>query len=164
VGCTARRRYAVLGAACASALVAGAIVAGLVLAFGGSSQAAPTKEAYFARVAAICRVYGPKLDKVPAPADIAAPGDIVSSVEKALPVLQAEARALRKLRVPDQLGAKLARWLDLNDRSIAKLRESLRAAHEPNVGVMGIAYTEFLKEGSAAEQLGRSIGFPRPPC
>jgi hypothetical protein len=114
VDSSSRRWYLFLGAGCA--LVTGGVAAGLVLAFSGSSQAAPTKEAYFARVAAICRVYGPQLDKVPAPADIAAPGEIVSSVEKALPVLVAETRALGKLPVPDQLGAKLARWFDLNDR------------------------------------------------
>jgi hypothetical protein len=37
-------------------LVAGAIAAGIVLAFSGNSKAAPTKAEYFARVAEICRL------------------------------------------------------------------------------------------------------------
>jgi len=162
VGSSNRRWYLFLGAGCV--LVTGGVAASLVLVFGGTSKAAVTKAEYFARVAAICRVYGPQLDRFPPPADIAAPGEIVTSVEKALPVIQAETRALRKLRVPGELRAKLARWFDLNDRSIAKLGESLRAAREPNISVMGVAYVQFLKAGTAAEHVGRAIGFPRPPC
>lgn len=162
MGSSTRRWYAALGAASATVVVA--IVAVFVLVFSGSSQAAPTKEAYFARVAAICRVYGPQLDKVPSPSDIAVPGEIITSVEKALPILRAETRAVRALRPPTELRAQLTRWLELNDRANAKLAEALRAAREPDLGVMGVAYVQFLKTGAAAERLGRAIGFPRPPC
>src|SRR3954447_23624693 len=63
---TKRRSYLRLGAACA--VLSAAIAVGLVLAFAsGTSEAAPTKSQYFARVAAICRIYGPKLDKIPPP-------------------------------------------------------------------------------------------------
>ena len=65
MGRTNRRWYLGLGAACAALAAA---VAALVLVFGTeSSRAAPTKAEYFARVAAICRLYGPKLDKIPPP-------------------------------------------------------------------------------------------------
>jgi hypothetical protein len=159
---TTRRWSVVLGAACA--IVAGAIVAVFVLAFSGSSQAAPTKEAYFARVAAICRIYGPKLDKVPPPTDIAIPGVVASSVGKALPILEVQAAAVHALRPPTALRAKIERWVVLDDRSIAKLRESLRLAREPNLSQMGVAYIEFLRASTAAKHLGQSIGFPHPPC
>jgi hypothetical protein len=52
---------------CVCALVAAAVAAGVVLVSSGSSEAAPTKSQYFARVAAICRTYGPKLDKISPP-------------------------------------------------------------------------------------------------
>jgi hypothetical protein len=159
---TARRWYLGLGAACA--LLAGVVAAGFVLAFSGSSEAAPTKAQYFARVAAICRIYGPKLDKVPPPSDIAIPGVVVTSVEQALPIVQAEARAVRAIRPPHELRKQLARWFELNDRAIAKLGEALRAGRQPNIPVMGVAYVQFLKAGTAAEHVGRAIGFPRPPC
>ena len=72
-----RRSYLLLGLACAA--VAAAVAVAIVLAFGtGSSQAAPTKSQYFARVAAICRLYGPKLDKIPPPYDITIPALITS--------------------------------------------------------------------------------------
>jgi hypothetical protein len=157
-----RRRYLALGAACA--LVAAAVAGGIVLVFSDSSQAAPTKAQYFARVAAICRIYGPKLDKVPPPTDIAIPGVVASSVGKALPIIEAQAAAVHALRPPAELRAKIARWIVLDDRTIAKLRESLRLAREPNLSQMGVTYIQFLQAGRAAKQLGQSIGFPHPPC
>jgi hypothetical protein len=29
---------------------------------------------------------------------------------------------------------------------------------------MGVAYVQFMLTGSKAEKVGKSIGFPRPPC
>src|SRR5205807_9023531 len=111
-----RRWYAMLGTACT--LVAAGIAGGLVLTFTGTSQAAPTKSQYFARVAAICRAYGPKLDKIPPPIDVTIPSEITASVTKVEPILRAEANAVRRLTPPRELRALLARWSKLNDESI----------------------------------------------
>ncbi len=157
-----RRRYLLLGASCV--LVAGGIAAAIIAVFPGSSEAAPTKAEYLAQVAAICRVYGPRLDRVPPPSDIAVPGEIVTSVEKALPILQAERRAVRALRSPAELEAQLRRWHALDDRSLAELENALRAAREPDLSTMGVAYVRYLLDGRRAEKVGRTIGFPRPPC
>jgi hypothetical protein len=159
---TTRRWYLGLGAACA--LLAGIVAAGFVLLFSSTSRAAPTKAQYFARVAAICRVYGPKLDKVPPPTDIAIPGVVASSLGKALPILEAQAAAVDALRPPKQLQVEIERWIALDDRAIAQLRESLRLAREPNLSQMAFAYIKFLKASMAAKHLGQAIGFPHPPC
>jgi hypothetical protein len=159
---TNRRRSLALGAACA--LIAAAVAAAIVVAFPGRSEAAPTKAQFLARVAAICRVYGPRLDRVPPPGDIAVPGEVATSVAQALPILEAESKELRALRSPAELRARLARWHALNDRSLAELAVALRAAREPNLSTMGVAYVRFLLDGSKAEKVGRTIGFPRPPC
>jgi hypothetical protein len=151
-----------LGAACA--VVAGGTAAAIVFAAGSTAQAAPSKAEYLAKVAAICRVYGPKLDRVPPPGDIAIPGEIVTSVEKALPILTAESKAVRALRSPTVLKAKLARWHELNDRSLENLKRALQLAREPDLSGMGVAYVKFMLTGSKAEKVGKSIGFPRPPC
>ena len=151
-----------LGAVCT--VVAGGTAAAIVLAFGSPAQAAPTRAEYLAQVAAICRVYGPKLDQVPPPGDIAIPGEIVGSVEKALPLLVAESDAVRALRSPTELRAKLKRWHELNDRSLDSLRQALKLAREPDLSGMGVAYIGFMKAGAEAERVGKSIGFPRPPC
>ncbi len=158
-----RRWYLVLGAACAL-VAAGLAVVVIVVVFPGESEAAPTKAQYLARVAAICRVYGPQLDRVAPPTDIAVPGEVASSVEKALPILEAESSAVRSLRSPEELKAQLAGWHALNERSLAKLATALRAARLPDLSTMGVAYVGYLVDGQKAEKLGRAIGFPRPPC
>lgn len=158
-----RRWYAFVGAACT--LVAGGIAAGVILAFSGSSAAAaPTKKQYFAKIAAICRIYGPKLDKIPPPIDLSIPSELSGAAAKALPVLRAEADAVRRLTPPRELRAKLIRWIKLNDLSISQLARTLPAARQQNLRAVQIAYVQFVVTGAKAQHLGRSIGFPSPPC
>jgi hypothetical protein len=162
VGRTNRRWYLGLGAACAALAAA---VAALVLVFATeSSRAAPTKAEYFARIAAICRLYGPKLDKIPPPYDITIPALITRSVRKVEPILRAEAEAVRRLDPPRELRAQLARWNELNRRSVAKLGEALRAAKRTDLRGIQVAYVEFVVTGAKAQKLGKAIGFPSPPC
>jgi hypothetical protein len=157
-----RRWYATLGAACT--VVATVVAVGIVLVSSGSSQAAPTKSQYFARVAAICRTYGPKLDKIPPPIDVTIPSEITESVRKAEPVLRAEADAVRRLKPPRELRAQLARWNKLNETSIGKLSEALRAAKKIDLRGIQVAYVSFVVTGAKAQHLGHAIGFPSPPC
>jgi hypothetical protein len=162
VGRTNRRWYLGLGAACAALAAA---VAALVLVFATeSSRAAPTKAEYFARIAAICRLYGPKLDKIPPPYDITIPALITRSVRKVEPIMRAEAEAVRRLDPPRELRAQLARWNELNRRSIAKLGLALRAAKRIDLRGIQVAYVEFVVTGAKAQKLGKAIGFPSPPC
>jgi len=156
------RWYAFLGAACA--LLAAGTASAVVLVSSGTSQAAPTKSQYFARVAAICRTYGPKLDKIPPPIDITIPSEITASVTKVAPILREESAALRRLKPPRELRAKLARWTKLNDESIAKLGDALKAAKQVNLRGIQVAYVSFVVIGAKAQHLGHEIGFPSPPC
>jgi hypothetical protein len=157
-----RRWYTIIGVACTFA--AAAVAAGFVLVFSGSSEAAPTKSQYFARVAAICRTYGPRLDKIPPPIDVTIPSEITESVTRVEPILRAEANAVRRLRPPRELRAQLARWSKLNDQSIAKLGEALRAAKKTDLRGIQVAYVTFVVTGAKAQRLGHAIGFPSPPC
>jgi hypothetical protein len=160
---TNRGSYLGLGAACVAlaAVIAAVIV---VLVGTGTSQAAPTKSEYFARVAAICRFYGPKLDKIPPPYDVTIPALITRSVRKVEPLLRAEAEAMRRLKPPRELQAKLKRWNELNQQSIAKLGEALRAAKNVDLRGIQVAYVTFVVTGAKAQKLGHAIGFPSPPC
>ena len=163
MGASNRRWYIALGAACV--LVAVAIAGAFVLVFSsGRSEAAPTKNQYFARVAAICRIYGPKLDKIPPPIDVTIPSEITESVTRVEPVLRDEADAVRRLKPPPELRQLLARWNDLNQRSIAKLRVALRAAKKIDLRGIQVAYVSFVVMGAKAQKLGHEIGFPSPPC
>ena len=158
-----RRSYLTLGAACLAVAVTVAVV--IVLAVGSdSSEAAPTRSEYFAKVAAICRLYGPRLDKIPPPYDITIPALITRSVTKVQPILQAEAAAMRRLEPPPELRAQVARWNELNRSSIAKLAVALRAARATNLTGIQVAYVQFIVTGAKAQKLGKAIGFPSPPC
>jgi hypothetical protein len=153
------RRQVLLWAACA--LAAGAIGAGLVLAFSGSSKAAPTKAEYFARVAAICAAYGPKLDRIDPPHDIAIPGEVAGPVSLALPLVVAENREVRALRPPKELAAQVEAWLALKDRAIETLKRTLREALIPDVRRMGPDWLLFVDQQRAAAVAGGRIGFPK---
>jgi hypothetical protein len=144
-------------------LVAGGIAGGIVLAFSGRSEAAPTKAEYFARVAKICRTYGPRLDKIDPPHDIATPGEVFEPVGLALPLVVAETRELRALKPPKELAAPIRRWLALKQRAIETLKRTLREALRPDVTLMGPDWLRFLDQTEAAAKAGERIGFP-PVC
>jgi len=142
-----------------------AIAVAIVLVFSsGTSEAAPTKSQYFARVAAICRIYGPKLDKIRPPIDVTIPSEITESVRKVEPILRAESAAVQRLKPPRELKAQLARWTKLNEQSTAKLGEALRAAKRIDLRGIQVAYVQFVVIGAKAQKLGHAIGFPSPPC
>jgi hypothetical protein len=157
------RHRLLVGLACAALAIVVA-VAIVLIANTGSSKAAPTRAEYLSRIAAICRIYGPKLDKIPPPIDVSIPSEITEAVRKVEPILKAEAAAVRRLEPPRELRTKLAQWNELNRRSIAKLGEALRAAEKTDLRGIQVAYVEFVVTGAKAQKLGHAIGFPSPPC
>jgi hypothetical protein len=142
-------------------LVAGLIAGGIVLALSGNSQAAPTKQEYFARVAAICRVYGPQLDKVPPPGDIATPAEIADPIKLALPLVVAELREVRALKPPTELKAMVDTWLALRDQAVAMMKRTLHEAELPDVRTMGPDWLRFIALQKQAALAGSKIGFPK---
>ena len=152
------RRNVLLGAACL--LVAGGVAAAIVLVFSDSSTAAPSKAEYFARVAAICRHYGPELDKIDPPHDIAIPGEVVGPVQIVLPLIVAQTRELHALRPPRELASKIERWLALKDRAIETLKRTLHEGLLPDVRLMGPDWLLFVEQNEAAGKAAAKIGFP----
>jgi hypothetical protein len=142
-------------------LVAGVVAGGIILALSGSSRAAPTKAEYFARVAAICRVYGPELDKVAPPGDIATPGEIADPIKLALPLVVAELREVRALRPPTELAAQVRRWLALRRQAVDLMRRTLREALLPDIRRMGPDWLRFMALTEKAAHIGSQIGFPK---
>jgi hypothetical protein len=157
-----RRWYVSLGAACA--LLASGVGVGIVLTFTSTSAAAPpTKRAYFAKVAAICRAYGPKLDHI-TPPDIAEPANVIEAMKKVLPLIKGETDAVKALTPPTVLRTKMREWIDLHDRRVAKLEEALAAAKKLDLRTMSVAYVDFILKAPKAAKLGGQIGIPSPPC
>jgi hypothetical protein len=141
-------------------LVGAGIAAGVILAFTDTSSAALTRAEYFARVAAICRVYGPKLDKIDPPHDIAIPGEVAGPVGLALPLVVAETRELRALKPPKELAPLVTEWLRLRDQANETLKRTLHEAFIPDIRQMGPDWLRFLDEREAAAKAGGKIGFP----
>ena len=139
--------------ACAAALT-------VVLVFSGSSNAAPTKAQYFARVARICGVYGPKLDRIAPPSDVTIPGEVATPLRRVIPLLRAETAEVRALRPPTELAVRVDRWLALKAAVLDTLEQTLRAAEAPDIPATAVAYLRFLKQANAASRAGASIGFP----
>jgi hypothetical protein len=152
------RRHLVAGAAALA--VAGGVAAVIVLVFSSGSQAAPTKAEYFARVARICAVYGPKLDRIAPPPDVSIPGEVVAPLKRVIPLLDAENAEVRALRPPPELTAKVEHWLALKDKVLATLRQTLRAAETPDISGSAVDYLRFLDQAQAAAKAGSEIGFP----
>ena len=109
-----RRFYAL--AALATVLVAAAVAAGLWLAFGRDGGNSPTRREYLARVSSVCKRYARRLERIGAPADVAAYGDVASVVAQVLPLLRHQAAAMRTVEPPDELRPRLDRLFALNRR------------------------------------------------
>jgi hypothetical protein len=158
---TAGRRRVLLGAACA--LAAAGVAAAVVLVFSSSSRAEPTQAQYLARVAAICRIYGPALDRI-RPPDVAEPANVIAAITLALPLARAQEREVKALPTPPELRARLARWFSLQDRRLGLLERALRAAHKQDFRALSVAYVDFILAGPEVARLGSAIGIPHPPC
>jgi hypothetical protein len=141
-------------------LVAGGIAAAIVLAFSGSSQAAPTKAKYFASVAKICAAYGPKLDRISPPDDVTIPGEVVTPLKRVIALLRAETAAVQALVPPHELVANVRRWLALKARVLASLERTLHAAETPDIAGTAVDYLAFQKLARQAGSAGHAIGFP----
>lgn len=155
------RRPALTGAACA-ALAVGAATA-VVLVVTASSKAEPTRAQYLERVAAICRIYGPRLDRI-RPPDVAEPANVIAAVSRALPLLRAQQRRVRAIEPPPELRPRLARWFELHDRRLGMLASALGAGRRQDFRAMSVAYVDFILAAPETSRLGMAIGIPHPPC
>jgi hypothetical protein len=153
-----RRSYVVLGAVVALA-AAGVAAALAVAVFGRASQKPPTRAQYLARVAAICRTYGKKLDEIPPPIDIASYGNAIASMKPALAILRDQAARIRAIEPPPELEVSVEHFFRLTDRSLARLAAALDAAERRDIAGLGIGLQRFDEATLAAKKEARRIGW-----
>jgi hypothetical protein len=132
---------------------------GLVLAAPGSRDHGSTKAVYLAQASAICQQYGRKLDNIPPVQDPTLLGNVLASVNAALPILRQQAARIHELTPPAELRANVARFFVLTDRSISTLASVRTAALNMNVGDVGIGLERFGRETIAAKRVARRIGY-----
>jgi hypothetical protein len=156
-----RGRRTLLGVAVAAVIAAAAVA--VVLAMTASSRAEPTRAQYLAGVAAVCRLYGPRLDRI-RPPDVAEPANVIDAVDRVLPLVRAQLRDVRALVPPAELRLRVQRWLALQERRLGKLEKAQAAGRRQDFQALGIAYVDFALAGSETGRLAREIGVPHPPC
>jgi hypothetical protein len=146
----------------AGATLAAALGVGLWLGLRGS-EAEPTQQQYLARVSSVCRSYARRLERVAAPSDPAAYGNVISSIEQVVPLLRAQEAAMRAVRAPSALGPRLDRLYLLNRRSIAELALALEAARRRRAGGVATGLVRFSTLRDRVHGLSVAIGIECNP-
>jgi len=155
------RRRTLLGVAAAIVIAAGA--AGVILVTTARSHAEPTRAGYLEGVAAVCRVYGPKLDQI-IPPDVAEPANVIAAVDRVLPLISAQLDRVERLPPPEELKPEVQRWLRLQKRRLGILGKARAAGRRQDFRALSVAYVDFLLAGRDTGALGVAIGIPHPPC
>jgi len=139
------------------AIVAGGVGAAVVLvAGGGKAQLTPAQ--YLARASAVCRFYQRKLDAI-APPTLSSTVAVAASVGRALPVLEQQAAAVRKLRPPKALAGRVRVFFEHTDRSLADLRGVLEAAQRGDTKTMGPKFFAWIDASDAAREASHHVGY-----
>jgi len=146
-----------------AAAVTVAAIAGVILVTTASSHAEPTRAEYLEGVAAVCRVYGPKLDRI-RPPDVAEPANVIDAVDRVLPLVEAQLDRVKRLTPPSELEPEVRRWLVLQQRRLRILEKAQAAGRRQDFRALSVAYVDFLLAGRDTGALGKEIGVPHPPC
>lgn len=149
--------------AVASAAACVGVAATVILFVTASSRAEPTRSEYLAGIAAVCRLYGPRLDRI-RPPDVAEPANVIAAVDLVLPLVKAQLRRVRALEPPHELRPRVERWLTLHERRLGMLERAQAAGRRQDFRSLGVAYVDFALAGSETGRLAREIGIPHPPC
>jgi hypothetical protein len=137
--------------------VVATVAAGLcpVPAAGGR---APARAAYLRQVSSVCRVYARRLSRIGAPGDVAAYGDVISALDRALPLLRRQAAAMRAVDPPAALRPRLDRLFVLSRRSTVQLEAALAAAHRRDAGGVAKGLAGFSLARDRSHSLATAIG------
>jgi hypothetical protein len=139
----------------------------VVLALGGglawvaASRGAksPTRSTYLAAARAICLEYSTDLDRIPPIQDPTLLGEVVESVNAALPLLREQSYRIHELTPPAALRPDVTQFFVLTNRSIDTLASVRDAAVRMNTGNVGLGLIRFGRESDAAKRIGHRIGY-----
>jgi len=140
------------------ALAAG-LAAALVVATSSNGAKSPTRSAYLAQARAICREFSGDLDKIPPIQDPTFLGQVIESVNAALPLLREQSYRIHALTPPSALRTRVDRFFALTDRSIDTLASVRDAALKMDSGNVGVRLIEFSRQTEAAKRVGSRIGY-----
>ena len=124
----------------------------------GGSAAEPGRKAYLTHVSTVCRTYARRLERVPAPSEPAAYGDAISSLQRVLPLLRAQERAMRAIHAPSPLQLTVGRLFEIDRSSIAALEPALAAARRRDAGGVANGLARFSSVRDRVHSLSVAIG------
>ena len=129
-------------------------------AFGAVARPAQplSRHAYVLRVSSVCRGYARRLERIPAPANPAAYGDVIASLQRVVPLLRAQERAMRAVPAPSGLQPALERLFALDRRSIGRLDAALAAARRRDAGGVAAGLARFSDERGRVHGLAVGLG------
>jgi hypothetical protein len=138
-------------------LGAAGLGAGLWLGLSGGSGG-PSQDEYLAHVSSVCRTYARRLQRVPAPSDPAAYGDVASAVRRVVPLLRAQAAAMQAVEAPAALRHRLDRLFALDRRSVAELETALAAALRRDAGGVARGFIRFASIRDRVHETALALG------
>jgi hypothetical protein len=140
------------------AIVAGGVGTAVVLVVGSGGKAPLTPAQYLARASVVCRFYQRKLDGI-APPTLSSTVAVAASVGRALPVLEQQAAAVRKIRPPKALAGRVHVFFAHTDRSLTDLRGVLEAAQRGDTKTMGPKFLAWIDASNAAREASHRVGY-----
>ena len=118
----------------------------------------PAERAYTRAASAVCLRYARKLERVPAPADVSAYGDVIASLRRAIPLLRAQLAAIRAVRAPRSLQPRLRTLFALDAQAIRELESVLAAARRRDAGGVATGLTRYTAVRDRSHSLASAIG------
>ena len=156
-----RSTRSVVATATATVVVAAAAAGALATAVRAAPavvRPATAESVWLVRVSAICHRYQRELQKVPAPATVSSTLVLGSLAARALPLLEGQAREVRRVAPPASLQAQVAALLHDDDGAILALRSLRVAAKREDLRAAQQALVVFLAAQSAARQRSLALG------
>ena len=124
----------------------------------GGSAVEPSRKAYLTHVSSVCQTYARRLERVPAPSDPAAYGDVIASLQRVLPLLRGQERAMRAIQAPSTLQLTVGRLFAIDRSSIPALESALAAARRRDAGGVVRGLTRFSSVRDRVHGLSVAIG------
>ena len=147
------------GVALVVVVVLAAAGVGSWLALRSGDRREPTPRAYLTQVSSVCRGFARLLAQVPGPSDLAAYGEVASSLSQALPLMRAQSAAMESVAPrPRPLAPRLGRLFALSHRSLADLASALAAARRRDLGGMGRGLVQSALLRAREHDLAVAIG------
>ena len=137
-----------------------ALAGGLLVASAAGTAVRPVsaEAQWIGSVSAICHRYDRQLAQVPAPATVSNTAVLGSLAGRALPLLEGQAREVRRVEVPAALRVRVDGLLNDDAGAVLALRRLQAAARKDDVRAAQQAFLVFLAAQSSARARSQALG------